>query len=101
MELRHQKMAEIVNWPITRARIVESSFREVPSGNHGTDTSVVVSLKLSYMVMNHLYECSYTQSWQRSDHSDYAAILAAGKEIDVRYSPSDPQTISLHPITPF
>ena len=48
MELRHQKMAEIVNWPITRARIVESSFREVPSGNHGTDTSVVVSLKLSY-----------------------------------------------------
>jgi hypothetical protein len=99
--LRNRDQAEMRNWPVIMAQVVESDIREVPSGKYSQSTRVVILLKLRYEIAGRIYVERYTRTWPRDDRIDCASSLAVGKSIEIRYSPSDPREVSLYPITPY
>lgn len=99
--LRNRDRAEMRNWPVTTAQVVESEIHELPGGKYSLRTRSVVLLKLSYEVAGRAYVGPYTGTLSRDGNTDYASLLAVGKSIEIRYSPSDPRVVSLYPIIPF
>src|SRR4051812_20642977 len=77
--LRYRGQAEMREWPVTTAQVIESEIHELPAGKHSLSTRNVVLLTLSYEVGGRSYVEHYTGSLPRDMERDYASILAVGK----------------------
>lgn len=93
------KSKAIASWPSTSGKIESSqvSVNPAPPPNKFT---VTVALDIAYSVAGRPLETRYVKTWSTSKDYDYEKLLAQGKIVNLKYSPSDPSAVSLDPIAP-
>ncbi len=100
-ENRSHYVDEISSWPSAKATILSSKFdTAIVENQTGPGSQISADLILHCETPNKSWEVHYFHIWPNSSMSTYRQILAKGKVINVRYSPSNPDSISFYPLLP-
>lgn len=95
---REQRFTEIVAWPEATATIQCATINQFNTTTKtGSSWSVNVDMDLSFTANDVPIRARFVDSFHRAAGSDYAATLAEGKIIRIRYNPRDPNVVSLYP----
>ncbi|CAN5822821.1 hypothetical protein BH09VER1_BH09VER1_41420 [soil metagenome] len=89
----------VANWPVAKAEILKSEFATaVTQDQTGSEGTISARLLLRCRTPGKSWTVHYLQYWPVSTATLCQQLLPEGKEIEVRYSPSDPNIISLYPL---
>ncbi len=92
------KNDQIAHWPMAQAKILQSEFTTTISQDYdGSKGYITAKLLLRCTTPEKSWTVQYLHTWPASAASQCKQLLAEGREIEVRYSPADPNLISLYP----